>query len=113
MSELKENEICIGNYLMELTSDDIFTVSSSWFSCIDVNILCSRPIPLTEEWLLNLGFEKIREYFTIDNEFDVFVNESGFYTHINCGNIILSSVNQLQNLYFALTGKELTHQKIN
>lgn len=71
-----------------------------------------EPIQLTEDWLINLGFEKIREYFTIDNELDIFVNESGFYTHINCGNIILSSVHQLQNLYFALNNKELTHQKI-
>lgn len=67
----------------------------------------SEPIPLTEEILLKCGFDKVREYFTIYNEFDVFKDNKGYYTHINCGNIYLNSLHQLQNLFYTLTGEEL------
>lgn len=66
-----------------------------------------KPIPLTEEILLKCGFDKVREYFTIYNEFDVFKDNKGYYTHINCGNIYLNSLHQLQNLFYTLTGEEL------
>ena len=71
------------------------------------------PIPLTEEWLLNLGFEECRkskqgvlkQYLKSKIKFDI----------SNSGNVYLSHKNspifhahQLQNLYYALTGEELT-----
>lgn len=66
------------------------------------------PIPLTEEWLLKFGFEKKRDFFHLDYEsFCIFLDKKGYYTHINCGNLYIKHVHQLQNLYFALTGKEL------
>lgn len=75
-----------------------------------------EPIPLTEEWLLKFGFEKINEtdwqspsscyrwdtaregmqFLTLDDEWLFFSNGEVEYVH------------QLQNLYFALTGEELT-----
>lgn len=54
--EVKKEELRLGNYLMELTSNDVFTVSTAWFYMSEANELCSRPIELTEEWLLKLGF---------------------------------------------------------
>jgi len=76
-----------------------------------------EPIPLTEEWLLKFGFEKLN------------------LIAWRCGNIIIETVlgfnvrmmateessvfikkikhvHQLQNLYFALTNEELTIKKI-
>lgn len=73
----------------------------------------SEPIPLTEEWLLKFGFEKKGKRFSKD----------WFYLWDECGSIVfalaemhdevgtylpIQHVHQLQNLYFALTGKELT-----
>lgn len=83
-------------------------------------------IPLTEERLLKLGFEKDKEYFTkrysrhedeiiswlmvhydksmsryvatVGNDNNIFAININSYLHIH----------QLQNLYFALTGEELT-----
>ena len=70
-----------------------------------------KPIPLTEEWLIKFGFEKLEGwddmyYFKI-GDFQVYeYNVSGYeYDDFN-----IKHVHQLQNLYFALTGEEL---KIN
>jgi len=77
------------------------------------------PIPLTEEWLLKMGFLQDKVSYKIDNE--NFVFELYFYDAWNLnyveksnfgnGNVELSgywTIHQLQNLYFALTGEELT-----
>ena len=68
-----------------------------------------EPIPLTEEWLVKFGFEKLEGwddmyYFQIGN-FQVYeYNVSGYdYDGFN-----IKHVHQLQNLYFALTNEELT-----
>jgi hypothetical protein len=72
-----------------------------------------RPIKLTEEWLINFGFEKQMEWtYKIPikgNNFLVYyIGEKGWsignknYSDFEC-----IYVHQLQNLYFALTGLEL------
>lgn len=86
-----------------------------------------EPIPLTEEWLVKFGFKKIVwknknypnrfelnlyidgiliNYDSYDDEtsvlsFGEFGNDKVIITRLKC-------VHQLQNLYFALTGEELT-----
>lgn len=70
-----------------------------------------KPIPLTEEWLLRFGFlvtYKKAEWtigaFRVCKTFDAdFV-----YPDWDINYIDLPYVHQLQNLYFALTGQELT-----
>lgn len=72
------------------------------------------PIPLTEEWLLKTGFKKDgskylhggggRKSLIIWEGLYVFFF-SDFSGH---DSIKITHVHQLQNLYFALTGKELT-----
>ena len=77
------------------------------------------PIKITEEWLLKFGFENIGSTYTIDN--DRFEFSFMFYDAWNlyykekkgfgCDEINLTgfwNIHQLQNLYFALTGEELT-----
>jgi len=72
-----------------------------------------KPIPLTEEWLLKFGFEvdygciilsNKRGVITIEEdlaEISSTINHDGFMAPCKY-------VHQLQNLYFALTGEELT-----
>lgn len=80
-----------------------------------------NPIPLTEEWLLKFGFEEEEEQdelldtlmFSKDNITRVeFSNKHRqLYWHDNYSSIYhieLIYVHQLQNLYFFLTGEELT-----
>lgn len=73
-----------------------------------------NPIPLTEEWLMKVGFVKIN---TSSDQFGVFEYHhagtmfmgrwcNGLF-HWNGLDIKLPYLHQLQNLYFALTGEEL------
>lgn len=70
-------------------------------------------IPLTEEWLVRLGFDKYsqlrREEFMLDY-FDGKIIINAYSSDDNEGAIStnIKHVHQLQNLYFALTGEELT-----
>ena len=78
-----------------------------------------EPIPLTEEWLLRMGFEyeQDEKAFCITNELGV---KYGVCKFENNWRLILYSiddwqvashinfVHKLQNLYFALTDEELT-----
>ena len=66
-----------------------------------------KPILLTEEWLLKFGFSIFKNMYFIKGMQiwkcnDLFLcNKNGIY---------IKYVHQLQNLYFALTGKELTYE---
>jgi hypothetical protein len=95
------------------------------------NPLFITPIPLTEEWLLKLGFDKLREYndgenIIIEYGKSIIVGDNSHneklviifpFNHCEIGNYrsedayILNTtidyVHQLQNLYFSLTGQEL------
>ena len=71
-----------------------------------------RPIPLTEEWLLRLGFEKKQKtpaltVFNKDNFQVRFDPLDKFQFYIKGRYLNLNHVHQLQNLYFALTNTEL------
>lgn len=81
------------------------------------SINCARPIPLTEEWLLKLGFEKTLNQYRIETNVNtrngnnvpfIILDIDGFeYDDLRLQTKI-KYVNHLQNLYFALTGEELT-----
>ena len=94
----------------------------------------AKPIPLTEEWLLKFGFKKYpncrdtfrQEYY---DSFQLVIDEHtiisfsipiGYNDNIRCNydklyrseekkqSYRVKHIHQLQNLYFALTGEELT-----
>lgn len=90
---------------------------------IDFDIKDIQPIPLTEEWLLKLGFEekgdnKEESYFLLygfhlenraNDKFSLNINKEDF----GCWWIDqylkeLKYVHQLQNIFFCITGEELT-----
>lgn len=67
-------------------------------------------IPLTEEWYLKFGFEKrgnFKTIFTPCGKALVFISDFIVFCGIAV-EIPILYVHQLQNLYFALTGDELT-----
>lgn len=61
-------------------------------------------IPLTEDWLLKLGFEKKEDCEGYFKDGILFLN--GLITVVQ--KVKCEYVHRLQNLYFALTGQELT-----
>ena len=94
-------------YFLPRITNDLET--SLFMPSLYMNI---EPIPLTEEWLSKFGFENAfadkwdgMEWMPCE-----FINGKLYYTpdmhhHASKG---IENVHQLQNLYFALTGEELT-----
>ena len=83
---------------------------------LSYNPKLAEPIPLTEEWLVKFGFEEIDGFLTLDlGSFSGarFIFWYGDVLNLFCKSDMMLSkqikyVHQLQNLYFALTGEELT-----
>jgi len=109
-------QYCYINFFLGATMVDLELIG---FEYTDGNheedVLKLEPILLTEEWLLKFGFSDdgcldLGNYTDSKLSFNPNSNQlrlvdSGgrFLTHDN-----LKHVHQLQNLYFALTGEELT-----
>ena len=74
------------------------------------NELKLKPIPLTEQWLLDFGFESnpYQDRYEIESmNVDCSKLTGNLQLWESTTGVLLTSVHQLQNLYFALTGKEL------
>lgn len=122
---MKASELRIGNLVYSnnypvtvcaIDEDGEITTTSNYEGTLNGDI---TPIPLTEEWLLKFGFEQSEEHepFTIfrdlvDTTYKIALyiwEHNGHYSPMITGcNCELYYVHQLQNLYFALTGEELT-----
>lgn len=122
---IQPNELRIGNYIQredlvsrELRFEQVLELCDKVTTTGPVKVVCDyndiKPIPLTEQWLLDFGFEKPAHSFIGDvfhlSEWDEHPNN--WCVAMNKNNAIifkrLKHVHQLQNLYFALTGEELT-----
>lgn len=132
---LRAEELRIGNLLgtpdgveevITIQSNSIFYTENYKNSWAEI-----KPIPLTEEWLVKFGFEKVscgddefgystdydligKDFFlSYADDFSISIAESK-KTYENTPNCLTPDghlfkyVHQLQNLYFALTGEELT-----
>jgi len=130
-SVLKANDLRIGCIIEK--SGDICSVASinsdntirifnedktdTW-GCFALRIF--NPIPLTEEWLIKLGFERDLQInlYRLYNDFGTIVYypkssvEKSKFSFMLIGYCFVTyeilHLHELQNLYFALTGSELT-----
>jgi hypothetical protein len=108
---MKATDLRIGNYIDSELTD---------YSELRQEVLCDfangythlKPIPLTEEWLVKFGYNNNTVYLrdlkvtaTEDND-PIYYLADEYDNGVGCNDI--QYVHQLQNLYFALTGKELT-----
>lgn len=124
---IKATELRLGNYVsavssgsapVQITRKNLSHILTSEWTGTDIigADFSINPIPLTEEWLEKFGFENKGEvqpagyflnYVPIRFQYDVGwydLGYDGIYHKIEY-------VHQLQNLYFALTGNELTVQE--
>jgi len=134
---IKDTDLRIGNWLylrkfitidqqMDWDKDEMpynfAMVTASVIQGIEDGVNFYEPIPLNEEWLLRFGFEKVEDLtnYNIDyliNGCEYWVQchkEHNQYLFFGGGNslcIIIHSIHQLQNLYYALTQAELTLTK--
>jgi hypothetical protein len=132
---MKANELRIGN-LVDLGNRIAKIIEISNLSCVVVDLEetqdtiedyeRTKPIPLTEEWLYKFGFKDIdksdNDYITYtDSNHDYYLQidvrkRDGKYTILDnsfddlrdFSLVDISYVHQLQNIYFVLTGEELT-----
>jgi len=118
------NELRIGNYLTDLFGetfevDGIETYGVFNSKIGDIPLDGCVPIPLTEEWLLKFGFQEIdKSIYRLEDvltygRITFFANqgmlcELGQSSGYKLGEPDIKHVHQLQNLYFSLTGEELT-----
>ena len=110
-------ELRIGNYVYDTKSEvNIINLEALTYICKEpLNQV--KPIPLTEEWLLRFGFIecsdngelKGNDRFFINSKLKGSIGLSPKFTYSLTGTR-LYYVHQLQNLYYALTGEELTIQ---
>lgn len=122
--DMNVKELRIGNMLKNGVVDSI-TNTCVWFDNQEFVLIDKlEPIPLTEEWLINFGFDKIGQNFRKLEDYGFGLGMTEFIVWFNTtkknysikaiNNLIeIETVHRLQNVYHALTGKELTHQKIN
>lgn len=106
-------------FRVENKKDRMFPESTGSVGCSDLKKEYNqfdeflKPIPLTVEWLDNLGFKyfvqrsRFEKRFSKRQVFGIVKNKDYYaadrYIHISK----IEYVHQLQNLYFALTGEEL------
>jgi hypothetical protein len=104
----------------DIYSPALVTISKD-FTNVNVSLDEVKPIPLNEEWLLKMGFEYIEvgeevyEQKWLLNMREILwgpASEGNYYhSFLNGGEV--KYLHQLQNLYFALTGEELTINENN
>ncbi|MBP1165072.1 hypothetical protein JOE44_001956 [Chryseobacterium sp. PvR013] len=88
----------------------VYTIRKEWWSSTSYDDL--EPIELNEDWLFKLGYECNKNEYSISghDRFNVFQSVKGPY--IFCDDKIaikyVKYVHELQNIFFALTGEELT-----
>lgn len=117
---MESKELRIGNWFQEdMTCGSYAQITAEQILDLDNDPLDDfyQPIPLTEEWLLKFGFKK-----DLGNDLYLESTSTSFFVWQNNrvellddeNNICICHcqyVHQLQNLYFALTGEELTINK--
>lgn len=122
---INANELRIGNYVSDNFASDSFFAQvkkldftrchyGNFHSCYSD----LKPIPITEEWLLKLGFENtynsdFQNKYELNSDRSVihvsFKTNEPVYVYVNNSYLRYTiHIHQLQNLYFALTQKELT-----
>jgi len=131
-NKMKASELRIGNYIklmynyedyetLQVTLHDLEYIEKKWADY--------EPFPLTEDWLYKFGFVDIdkgdNDYITYtDPNHDYYLQidvrrKDGKYSILDnsfddlrdFSMVDIMYVHQLQNLYFALTGEELTLNK--
>ena len=117
MESIVANELRIGNLFNYDPKIKNFPLKPTSIDIDDIR-LCQEgqwewhqfytPIPITEEWLLKFGFEKTSLGHFKKQGIILLVEDFYYICLLGNTSVIIKYVHQLQNLYFALTQKELT-----
>jgi hypothetical protein len=111
---MKASELRIANYVLDERGEaDTVSGISQEFVYLGrnpvnkIHLTEAKPIPITEEWLYKFGVDKDNN--TLDKgKISYSLSWKMFYWGDDVIDHKIEYVHQLQNLYFALTGEELT-----
>ena len=116
---IKINDLRTGNILSYKTDEGDMYASIDWqdlkwLTEDSVNFnLAHSAIPLTEDMLLKLGYNlsdlESGKILVVGESFD---NVIGYVIKSLTSSIVIKTIHQLQNLYFALKGEELNTTKL-
>jgi hypothetical protein len=108
---MEATELRIGNLVQWSDETQIVPITITRLGNFSVGMESIKPIPLTEEWLLNFGFEKYHSnMFVKEGRLTVnwYLLHEYYFISFNHKRVELKYVHQLQNLYYSLTGTELS-----
>ena len=134
--DLSVNELMIGNFFHDKLTGELLAVSGLAEKEIGYTVIdrdkfplpdgwSAEPIPLTKQWLWNFGFiGVVSQSKRINDDIELSLSVGGnivkcelicetLYddtTERTITHIPIKYVHQLQNLYFALTNKELKYE---
>lgn len=113
---MKSNELRIWNWLSwdgDYAQWNLYNFKDLEFTDSYIE---AEPIPITEEWLFKFGFEKseylenIYKYKIYNVSLDKFGDLHFYFFGIHDCSRKIKYVHELQNLYFSLTGQELSYE---
>ncbi len=116
---IKANELRIGNWIKDIEGSELEFQVEARHIARSAEFPCFRPIRLTYKGLVALGFDTDHSTFEFvdgsrkgnifitwwDNEFVFESENAGKLTHLT-----ITSIHQLQNLFFSLTCEELIYK---
>jgi len=105
---IEARELRIGNLVFDALNGDL-TLRQENLCDFANGFIHLQPIPLTEEWLIKFGFELVDShddhlYYLSETDFSL---DRNMQFDNSYKRVELKFVHSLQNLYFALTNKEL------
>lgn len=103
---MEAKELRLGNYVY---NGGIISLDIEMLYAFNECLYDLQPIPITEQWLLDLGFKAKKAYNRTFYYADSFNEWKVIYQDglIKRNGKVIKHIHQLQNLYFALTGQEL------
>lgn len=109
-------QLRIGN-LVESEYDGIVEVGVRLLERILDQAEVCKPILITEEWLIKLGFKIDNNGYCLEDKYSLSIAVTKDGEYLPCWNdrvldtsFKIKYIHQLQNLYFSLVGKEPTFQ---
>ena len=117
---MKSSSLRIGNWYVGYDNkpkqwtlkDFSFMTDYNGERALELNEIIKSPIPLTEQWLLDFGFNKFEGIYvkSVGNGGQIHIEKTiNHYMFDSVGyKTYFDHVHNLQNLYYALTRKELT-----